>query len=149
MMPVSTDNQIFGPQGDPGVEVGLPFDLAGRKLTSHNPVSNADRAGQRLRDVDFISHLVEVLSKEIGEICGRQLLRYMECVESQRSKDLHLLEVSIQQTLQAHYKSILMYLITDQEHSIDIAMYKSPGDIAGLQSTMVGALQNHGSTATS
>lgn len=32
LMPTSIDDQIFGPKGDPGVEVGLPFDLAGRTL---------------------------------------------------------------------------------------------------------------------
>lgn len=30
MMPASEDIQVFGKKGDRGVDVGLPFDLAGR-----------------------------------------------------------------------------------------------------------------------
>lgn len=33
LMPTSTDEQVFGQQGDPGVEVELPFDLAERKIS--------------------------------------------------------------------------------------------------------------------
>jgi len=32
MMPASEDIQVFGKKGDRGVDVGLPFDLAGRRF---------------------------------------------------------------------------------------------------------------------
>ena len=32
MMPISSDDQVFGPKDDPLAQVGLPFDLIGRML---------------------------------------------------------------------------------------------------------------------
>ena len=100
MMPTSTDEQIFGDKGQQGVEVGLPYDLHGRK--SHSLARQQDcrytelMTCQRRIPVPSISHPVVACSGGLGTMFGRPRQLSGAYAEVRWNRVTPLLEVSAQ-----------------------------------------------------
>lgn len=58
-MPTSKSRQIFGPRGDPGVQVGLPYELENGKST-HDPNMLAQRLSTSVARMALILELINL-----------------------------------------------------------------------------------------